>query len=269
MSGGYPRKIFLETSIQIERIFGPLKRREQIRDVLVDATVFTSSYTFMEFRRTVLQAVAHVLTLVRQMQCDGENIIDLSELMRKVARGRWIRFSVRTIQRVILVLSDIISAFPTPFLESNTLIDYLELQLNWRLKELFFEDVSEYIICTDCDLVRPDVPVGDYMQSRLSCNAKIATCALVSFLSQHQERLHSLEKALAAAPTDEISPRTLAALKRINADVTKALGERTCWSLGDVIIALETPDDAYIYTTDRHFDLICHVLGKQWFVESI
>ena len=49
------RKLFLETSIQIERIFGSLKRREQIRDVLADATVCTSSYVFMEFRRAVFK----------------------------------------------------------------------------------------------------------------------------------------------------------------------------------------------------------------------
>ena len=110
------------------------------------------------------------------------------------------------------------------------MIDYLELQLAWRLKGLFFEGVSaEYITHTDCDLVRPDVPVGDYVQSRLSCNAKTAIYALVSFLSQHQEKLRALEGALAAALPDEINPRTLAALKRINANVAKALGEKTCW----------------------------------------
>jgi len=91
----------------------------------------------------------------------------------------------------------------------------------------------------------------------------------VSFLSEHQEELKSLEDALACAPPDEINPRTLTALKRVNANVTKTFGEKTCWSLGDVIIALETPDDTQIYTTDRHLDLICSILGKQRFIESI
>lgn len=266
---GHPRKFFLETSIQIERIWASLKRREQIRDILEGATVFTSSYVFMEFKRAVLQAVAHVLTLVRQMQRDGEDVIDLSELTRKVALGRGIRFSVRTIQRVILVLSHILETFPTPSVESDVLIDYLELQLAWRLKGLFFESVSEYITHTDCDLVCPDFPVGDYVQSRLSCNAKTATCALVSFLSRYQEELRALEGVLAVASPNEINQRTLTALKRINANMAKALGEQTCWSLGDVIIALEVPEDAHIYTTDRHFDLICSVLGKKRFIESI
>ncbi len=53
----------------------------------------------------------------------------------------------------------------------------------------------------------------------------------------------------------------------MNQDVTKAKGERACWALGDVIIALEVPDDALIYTTDNHFDVICEVLGKKRFVE--
>nr|MBC8234005.1 hypothetical protein [bacterium] len=42
-----------------------------------------------------------------------------------------------------------------------------------------------------------------------------------------------------------------------------ALGERTCWALGDVIIALEVPDDALIYTADGHFEVISKAIGKQ------
>jgi hypothetical protein len=54
----------------------------------------------------------------------------------------------------------------------------------------------------------------------------------------------------------------------VNQNVIRAKGERTCWALGDVIIALEAPDDALIYTTDNHFDVICAALGKRRFVES-
>jgi hypothetical protein len=54
-------------------------------------------------------------------------------------------------------------------------------------------------------------------------------------------------------------------LRKVNADVTKALGERTCWALGDVIIALEAPDDALIYTADGHFEVISKAIGKQFY----
>lgn len=47
-------------------------------------------------------------------------------------------------------------------------------------------------------------------------------------------------------------------------DTTKAQGRNNCWALGDVIITLEVPDDAVLYTTDiRHFQPVCTALGKK------
>lgn len=40
--------------------------------------------------------------------------------------------------------------------------------------------------------------------------------------------------------------RVMKTLNRVMDDANKALGERTCWTLGDVIIALSAPDDAYV-----------------------
>jgi len=101
------------------------------------------------------------------------------------------------------------------------------------------------------------------LTSRLSCNAATAQCSLVGFLERHQSELLALEHALTQANPDQINPSTLTALRRVNQDVTKAKGERTCWALSDVIIALEAPDDASIYTTDNHFDVLCDALGKR------
>jgi len=46
-----------------------------------------------------------------------------------------------------------------------------------------------------------------------------------------------------------------------------AKGQRTCWKLGDIIIAMETPKDALIYTTDKHFKTICTALGRKLYWE--
>jgi hypothetical protein len=53
-------KIFLETSIHIERLFSSKQRREQIQRRLSGATLYTSSYVWMEFRRSVLQTYAYL-----------------------------------------------------------------------------------------------------------------------------------------------------------------------------------------------------------------
>jgi hypothetical protein len=259
------KKIFVETTIHIERLFSDAERQAKISKNLKDAVFSTSSYVYMEFRRTMLQAISYVLSVARQMLKEGQKNIDLVSLLRRLSAGTAISFSLRNFQRVMLIYSYLLDHFSTFIVPAAILIDYLEYNRDITIPERFFESIDEYINHTNCDLVRHSVPVGDYLHRRLSCNARSANCALVSFLQQHQAELHQLELALAAAAPEKVNPRTLAALKKINVDILKALGQRTCWHLGDVIIALEAPDDAKIYTTDGHFDLICSVLGKQLF----
>ncbi len=93
-------------------------------------------------------------------------------------------------------------------------------------------------------------------------------CQLVQFFSAHQGQLTAIQEAMETAPGGKVDRRTLSALRRVNADVTKALGEQTCWALGDVIIALEAPQDALFYTADGHFEVICRAIGKRVFVEK-
>jgi hypothetical protein len=201
------------------------------------------------------------------MQQEGETEILFSELMKSVATGSAIGYSRRILQRVLLAYGYILETFHRSPVRATTLIDYLEFNIEHVIPARFFQGIDEFIKDTDCDLVRPNVPVGDYFQSRLSCNAVTAQCSLIDFLERHQEKLLALEHALAEANLDQINPSTLKALRRVNQDVTKAKGERTCWALADVIIALEAPKDALIYTTDGHFEVICQAIGKQLFEE--
>jgi len=261
------RNIFIETSIQIERILGRRARKEQIQAVLESAKVSTSSYVWMEFRRTALQAMAYLLTIIRQMQQEGEADIFFSELMKRVASGTAIGYSQRVLQRVLLAYGYILETFPYSPVRATTLIDYLEFNIEYLIPARFFQRIDEFITNIDCDLVRPNISIGDYFQSRLSCNAAAAQCSLVDFLVCHQSELIVLEHVLTQANPDQINPGALAALRRVNLDVTKAKGERTCWALSDIIIALEASDDDLIYTTDNHFDIICAALGKRRFVE--
>jgi hypothetical protein len=111
-------------------------------------------------------------------------------------------------------------------------------------------------------------PIGDFLHSRLSCNAAKATCQLVNFLEKHRYELKKIEQAMEAAPREKVDARPLAAIRRVNADIAKALGERTCWALGDVIVALEAPPDAEIFTADRQFEVILKAVGKRLFLEE-
>lgn len=216
----------------------------------------------------MLQAVSYVLSVVRQMHKEGQKEIDLVSLLRRLSAATAIRFSFRTFQRVMLVYGYLLDNFSTFIVPAAMLIDYLEYNRDRVIPTRFFESIDEYINHTNCDLVHHAVPVGDYLHNRLSCNRKSAKCSLIPFLQKHQTELQALEQVFAAAPSDQVSHRTLTALKKINVDINMALGQRNCWHLGDIIIALEAPDDAKIYTMDGHFSLICSVLGKRLFIES-
>ncbi|MBM3235065.1 hypothetical protein FJZ31_02075 [Candidatus Poribacteria bacterium] len=124
---------------------------------------------------------------------------------------------------------------------------------------------SEIIDSVHCDLVQENIPLGDFIHSRLSCNARTAHCKLIDFLSGYSRELMQIQQAMETAEKEKVDTRTLTAPRRVNKDVRKALGERVCWALGDVIIAMEAPKDALICTVDRHFEVICKAIGKRLF----
>ncbi|MEM7532891.1 MAG: hypothetical protein AAF639_11990 [Chloroflexota bacterium] len=83
----------------------------------------------------------------------------------------------------------------------------------------------------------------------------VMPCHIVDFLQEHREQLQALEPALRRD-----YPKIADACQRVLINPADAQGN-TCKILGDVIISLQTPADAVLWTTDASFDVICPVLG--------
>jgi predicted nucleic acid-binding protein len=175
-------KIFLETSIHIERLFSNKQRRQQIQQRLNGATLYTSSYVWMEFRRSVLQTYAYLASIVRGILNEGTKHIEIHELIRRLSAAPSIRFIPRAIQRLLLILSSLLEAFPGRVIHAEKLIDHLEYHIAHLGPDGFFLDIDEFINETSCDLANSSVEIGDYVHTRFSCNAAKASCALVPFL---------------------------------------------------------------------------------------
>ena len=257
-------KIFLETSIQIQRLLHTSERKAYIRRQLTGKFLCTSMYGFMEFRRGILQIYAYMKSLLDELVFAGHSEISLSDFIILLSQARGISRSPRAIQRTMLVLADIVNQFESGVASIPSLLDYLILQPG-LLERKFFQDIDEVINATDCDLVKPTTPLGDLLSSRLSCNAATAQCKLVTFLSDKRKELQQIRNAMERLSPLEQDTRAYNALARIQPDLTLALGERTCWALGDIIIALSVPDDALVYTADGHFRKICSAIGKKIF----
>lgn len=242
-------KVFIETTIQIRRLMGGTAERQRIESLLADKQIITSAYVLMEFRRTILQDFSLLRSVVQKKDVEGFESISFSDILREIAGVRTI-LSSRALRRLLLVVASLAEHFVSEAVPSKELVKFLSFQINYLQYEGFFDIVDEVINYTDCDLVKATAPLGDRISSRLSCNATKAQCQLVSFLSAQREELRRIEAAIASASPEIKDTRALAALQRINTDVSRALGERTCWAVGDVIIALEVPADALIFSDD-------------------
>lgn len=138
----------------------------------------------------------------------------------------------------------------------------LRRQCRRLLHQTFFEQIDEVVNPTACDLIQLDyvIPPG----GRMSCRRETARCSLPELLAQNREAIRRLQEEPTALHALETN--TKQALTDITADFTQAKGERNCWALGDLIITLECPADALLWTTNtRHFEPLCKALGKRLF----
>ncbi len=261
-------KIFLETSLQIERLLHTEARRSGIRQNLAGKAVFTSSYVLMEFQRTIIQDICYVRSVV-ETECeeDAKASLFLADLDRALATGKG-NFSPRSAKRSRLVTAAIKDEFLFGEATRSELLAFLGFLIE-QLYEEFFEIEPEgsgdliQIECldsTDCDLVRGEL---DYGNLRFHCERKTAACRLPQLMREHGSEVTKIKDAFEAAK-ERCDKKMVKAAERVlrspRWDVVR--GQKNCWPLGDTIIAIETPIDASIYTKDRHFEVICPIVNK-------
>ena len=269
-------QVFLETSIQIARLLQTRKRQETIRQNLLGKDIHTSLYVLMEFRRTILQDICFVHSIVEtECETDANAFILLSNLERELASGKG-NYSVRSAKRSRLVTAAIMDEFPFRRVSKSELLDFLGLlieQLESEFLEVDFNDPitpEVPIHClneTHCDLATDDFHcrVG-----RMSCSRTNAKCSLLHFLEAHRDEVFKVRQAFEKAPNKKQDVKLMAAVDRVIASDSWeiALGQKNCWPLSDTIIGLVAPQNAPIYTLDHHFDVICEALGKERYKEQ-
>jgi len=246
--------IFLETTIQIQRLMYAPKIRHTINAVVQEHEVYTSTYVWMELQRTVGQDYQYLIDLLNEQLPDT-----LSDFFYLVGEYQNV-FSARRPGRIINVLGQLVSEFPGPEIDPLEIAEYLDSRRRWIVHNQFFHGIDHVVDTTLCDLIKPDytIPQG----GRMSCRRETAQCALPNLLSQHSHQLHQLQNN--EVSLSSLDTTTRQSVLRVTEDVEMAKGERTCWPLGDLIIVLECPQDALLWTTNlRHFEPLCQIFGRQ------
>jgi len=270
---GIPQ-VFLETSIQIER-FLYREREPVILFNLLGKRIHTSCYVYSEFRRTLLRDIEFVHSIVKDYWgTDWDSEMELTHVLGALRRARGVR-SDRRFRRFFWIVEDLIERFghdPVPVCD---VLEWLDEHILVLGEEFFLIDFYEpsgrtqevlYHCSTNCDLADEDRHL-----SKMTCRRGEAACSLAEFLEARKDRLSAVLAALQDAPSRSRSKSTINVLLNLlpGNDFEKIKGQKNCWPLGDTIIALQAPDNAPIYTLDRHFDVICEALGKERYVEQV
>ena len=237
-------KLFLETTIQIEKIFG--RKKEEIVKFLSDKEALTSNYVLMEFKRTMLKDCIALYSFLKEEKDLADTLMRLSELRV---------YEHRTAVRISKILSK---------LSENNTLDYekvlnkLEDLIESELLEDFFYRVK-VIDETKCGLANEDVHKNETYSLNLRCRREEKKCEIEDFVAKNKDDFRKLLNDLRDHKEFE-SPCNV--IKEILEDCGKARGKKNCWKLGDCIISLEAPKNSRIFTTDHHYKQICNSLEK-------
>jgi len=249
-------RVFLDTSVQITRVLGTVAKRQRIDDLLANEIVAcTTAYVYMEYQRTLIADFAHVHRVLQQKGNWGDAIAEVGSGARL--------FRPRALVRVNRILGETLNRFHLN-VEKGLLL--LTTYLDYRLQTLFWQHVAPLDETIDCDLVASGVALqpDDSYQVAATCRKETAACHLPTFLHEQRPKLQAIHDYLTAHPNViKDQSRVEQLLYAVQHNPRNALGQASCWPLGDVIILLQVPSDCAVWSLDPDFTPLAMALDLQ------
>ncbi|MBN1315533.1 MAG: hypothetical protein JXA42_08695 [Anaerolineales bacterium] len=257
--------LFLETTIQIERVAGNRMKQAGLRRELAPYRLISSTYVLGEFLRTLVKDSIRLHRLVVEHP-------HLDDVMTTIGQHP----NRREASRMSLIWGSIMRlGWGSDRQDSDAradLLDRLARYIEFSLLNRFMAGIDELYDGTGCGLgrERPEIwqtkPVEadnkEVYKLRSQCVRQMPECCLGERLVEWQPELRVLASGL-SKEQDPALIRMGELAEQILDDPTIALGRNCTWYLGDLIIALELPAGIPLYTTNRrHFTSILNILGK-------
>lgn len=257
--------LFLDTTIQIERVVGSRARQTALRSELANYRLITSAYVLGEYLRTIVKDAIQLHRLIAQNAY-------LDDVMTQIAQ----RLNKREASRMLLILGALLRADGQPdgrldAAARNDLLDRLARYIEISLPNRFTLGIAELLDHTRCGLAQEhplacQIPSASHSSYRLrsQCVRHVRECDLAELLRDRWPvEVEMLAQGL-AGEADAALARMGRLAGEILADPILARGRNCTWYLGDMIIALELPQNAALYTTNhRHFAPLLAILGKK------
>ena len=253
--------LFLETTIQIERVVGLPERKESIKNRIACRCLRTSTLVLREFKERLLHKCILLLELVLRYEhrADVETAISQMFSDTKILLQLWAQVQRETIGD---------EAY-----DKELVIETLKSYIEGGLEKRFCIPSVEVSNETSCEIAPEEVRIehGFYVLN-VYCNRRKVNCNLPAFIEKHEDAFEAMQSRIPNAKTkderDELSKIVAVYQDAKNRnDFNRVKGQRNCNALSDATIALEA-ENAILYTTDRDFEYICPVCNRRFIRET-
>lgn len=233
-------KLFLDTTIQIDRIFGSPKRRTAIHKICAGEECCCTTYVLGEFYATIMRDVVtiyHVLLRESDLN-DAENLVAELTRNRRAARAHKIFIHLRKLY------------------DNN--LEQMKCEVESYFEDLiymFYRGIDPNLSDrTQCQRGRAQITYEDGIPILTGdrCRKSNCQCDIERFWINHQAVLDGIRFP---ATSDDRTYRLLAQIGKPNYDVKG----NNCRTLGDSVIVLEALDnEGEVCTTNRNdFEPLC------------
>lgn len=185
--------VFLDTSIQIERMMGSLAQQEklEVHLSLTPHSFVSTNYVFMEFQRSLLSDYVRTYNTLSQHK-DWDNTA-------YALRSSSLAYRPRALGRCLHILTKVMSGSS---LHVDHALETFQLQIQYELPAHFWRHVKPLTDPIGCDLVTAGVSLQANQQFTIAdrCRKEAATCHLPDFLAEHRSALQTIVTYLATHP---------------------------------------------------------------------
>lgn len=260
-------RLFLETTIQIERHSADTGKKKRIEKVIsrFDQTL-SSTYVKMEFKRRFIQDLVY---LYNEALLGAETFSDVwarIDKLRSDYHNRKIKGIIASFHRFFSEKEEEKVSGPLGKVTLEKAIPYFKnlIEIAW---EDFSRGLDEIIDETGCYNAKTGpIFTGEKFDNRSKkCKKGDIKCKIVEFFIQKREYfLKIYEKLSQMDCLDDEQQKVKNILEKALTCPEIMTERKNCWNCGDAIIAAESPGDADLCTTNlKHFEPICSEIKKK------
>lgn len=260
-------RLFLETTIQIDRFSADPKKKEKIDKIIsLFSQILSSTYVKMEFRRRFIQDLVY---LYNEALLGAETFADVFLRIDKLSSD----YHKRKIKGIIASFcrfcsdtkeEEISGPWGKGLLEKAIPYFRQAIEIAW---ERFDEKIDILLNETDCYHAKTGpVLTGEKFDNRMSkCKKVDRRCKIVEFFVQNKETFRQIYESLSKMEyLDGEQEKAKNILEKALKYPENMADRQNCWNCGDAIIGVEFPEDAVLLTTNiKHFEPICSEIGKK------